>query len=89
MSDTHATSPDGFDAGPTPLRPQRTDIPLARRRHAALVVLAIGQLYTPEDIVAGMRPDIAAAFGHTGWLNEALAHVDLLLDVLVPQRHPA
>jgi hypothetical protein len=81
--------PRGIDMDPVGLVAERTDVSLIRRRRAALPVLAIGRGYTPEDLVDGYPPDVLDAFGDELELAEALAHVDALLEILVPRMEEA
>ena len=78
----------GFEPEPAALPTPRVDVPLARRERAALMTMAIAYGATPEDIVLGSatgRPDeVAEAFTRSEDRAEALAHVDLLLEVLCP-----
>lgn len=78
-------APCGFEVDSIDLPSERTDVPLARRRRAALHVLAIGRCATPEDLVDGFPVAVVEAFSDELELGEALAHLDLLLDVLVPR----
>jgi hypothetical protein len=77
-------SPAGFEEEAGILGPKRADVPLECRDRAALIVLAIGRMCTPEEIVRGMPASARAAFRDRLERDEALAHVDLLLDALVP-----
>jgi hypothetical protein len=75
----------GFEADPVVLPSERDDVLLGRRRHAALLVLAIGRGATPEDLMDDVTPEVVEAFGDDLELAEAMTHVDLLLDVLIPR----
>ena len=81
-------APAGFWPDGPPLPATRLDVDEERRERAALLVLAIGRYYTPDELVAGVPADITAAFRDDLERDEALAHVDLLLEVLSPRPRP-
>jgi hypothetical protein len=76
---------DGYEATGADLPPERHDVPLGRRRRAALTVLAIGRGHTPEELEEGFPQDVLDAFSDGLELDEALAYVDLLLETLLPR----
>jgi hypothetical protein len=75
----------GFNAGAASLPAERTDVAEERRHRAALLVLAIGRGYAPEDLADGVPADALQALGDELERAEALAHVDVLLGVLAPR----
>lgn len=75
----------GFVPTPATLPAPRVDVAQDRRERAALMLLAIAYGHTPEDIARGIAPDVVAAFADDLERDEALAHVDLLLDLLQPR----
>lgn len=79
----------GFEPPAVELPRERTDVPLHRRRRAALLVLAIGRLATPEEVIDGMLGDVVAAFSDALELDEALQWTTLLLDALMPRTEVA
>lgn len=81
-----AIDPSGFDPGPADLPPRRVDVPRSRREQAALRLLAVAYGHCPERIVRGIEPRILRAFEDPLERDEALAHVDLVLDVLDGRR---
>jgi hypothetical protein len=74
----------GFTPPPAALPTPRIDVALERREQAAQMVLAIAYGHCPEAIVLGIAPKVVEAFGIKLERDEALEHVDLLLDVLRP-----
>ncbi|MFP5365145.1 MAG: hypothetical protein ACLGI5_20745 [Thermoleophilia bacterium] len=72
----------GFVPDPITLPAPRSDVAHDRRERAALVLMAVAYGHTPEDIARGIAPEIVEAFGDELERDEALAHVDLLLDAL-------
>jgi hypothetical protein len=88
LNDEMPPSAAGFDPGPTALPARRLDIDTGRRERAALLVLAIGRQAVPEDIVDGPPLEVLQAFEDELWRDEALAHVDILLEVLSPRPRP-
>lgn len=78
-------APSGFEPEPAELVAERLDVPRDRRERAALLVLGIGRGATPEELTTGIAADIVDAFADELERNEALAHVDLLLEVLSPR----
>lgn len=84
---TDPPSPRGFIPPPARLPAQRVDVAYACREKAAQMVLAAILGSTPEEIVlSGIGPNAVRAFSDELERDEALAHVDLLLDVLQPLR---
>jgi hypothetical protein len=71
----------GLDPGPADLPAPRVDVPRVFRDRAALIVLAIGRGWTPEEIARGLD---RAIIDFTDDLHraEALCHVDLLLEAV-------
>jgi hypothetical protein len=61
----------------------RADISQDRRERAAQMMLAVAYGHCPEQIVHGIAPRIVEAFEIEMERAEALAHVDLLLDVVL------
>ena len=73
----------GFDPGPADLPAPRVDVPRVFRDRAALIVLAIGRGWTPEEIARGIdRAIIEDVFTDDLHRAEALCHVDLLLEAV-------
>lgn len=86
MSIFHPTpAVTGFQPPPADLPAERADVALQRRRHGALVVLAIGRGHTPEDVVDGFPADVLDAFADELELREAIDWIDQLLEALVPR----
>lgn len=77
----------GFEVDDVELPVERLDFSREHREHAALLLLAIVRGATPEDIASGKAPaeDIRQVWTDELERVEALAHIDLLLDVLCPQ----
>lgn len=76
----------GFDPGPVDDLPgPRADVSDTVRERAALMVLAVAYGQCPEDIARGIAPRVRSAFDDEFERDEALAHVDLLLEVLQPR----
>jgi len=78
----------GFDPGlldPDDLPVPHADVSDAVRERAALMVLAVAYGHCPEDIARGIAPRVRSAFDDEFERDEALAHVDLLLEVLQPR----
>jgi hypothetical protein len=77
-------SPRGFVPPAATLLAPRVDVPRRTREEAAAIVLAVAYGYTPEEIANGTTARSRAAFEDDLERGEALAHVDLLLDALLP-----
>ena len=75
----------GFTATDADLPSERTDVPLARRERAALLLLAVGRGYAPEDLAEGLPADVLKTFGDGLERAEPLAHVGILLGVPAPR----
>lgn len=76
----------GWTASAQGLPPARTDVPQERRERAALILIGVGRGYSPEELCGVMPADVLEAFADDLECSEALAHVDLLANVLVPRR---
>jgi hypothetical protein len=80
---------DGFDADPDgtiELPAERDDVTLSQRRRAALLVMAISQQCTPEEVIAGVPdPWVLERFEDEGEMAEAMTFVDLLANALFPR----
>lgn len=73
----------GLSVDPSLTPARRADVDLQLRERLALHVLAIGRMHTPEDLAGGvMPPGVLAAFADELEREEALSHVDLILDAL-------
>jgi hypothetical protein len=77
-------SPRGFDAGDVPLPSSQPLIAHAQRERAALLLTDVILGRTPEEL-AGAGPSLEAKLHFMDGLvrDEALAHVDMLIGVLL------